>query len=67
MTENETTETTVQKSGGRNPVEDKKIQVQFYIETSKVEACGGMEASRDICRSAMERRVKIKKSQKKKK
>jgi hypothetical protein len=31
------------KNAGRKPVLDKKVQVSFYIEASKIEKFGGLE------------------------
>ena len=31
------------KKSGRKPVADKKVQVSFYIESSKIEKLGGLD------------------------
>lgn len=35
------------KNVGRKPVADKKVQVSFYIEASKIEKLGGLDAFKD--------------------
>lgn len=35
------------KTSGRKPVADKKVQVSFYIEQSKIEKLGGLDAFKE--------------------
>lgn len=37
------------KGAGRKPVEDPKVMVPLYIETSVVNALGGFEEVREAC------------------
>lgn len=41
------------KKRGRHEVADKKIQVCFYIETSIVNGCGGMDDAKAFCITQM--------------
>jgi hypothetical protein len=34
---------------GRNPVDDPKVAVTFYIQQSQVNKLGGMERAREFC------------------
>ena len=46
------------KASGRKPVLDKKVQVSFYIETSKIEKIGGLEAFKEKIITYIERSCK---------
>jgi len=47
------------KNAGRKPVLDKKIQVSFYIEQSKIEKLGGLDAFKDKIIAYVERSCKV--------
>ena len=46
------------KTSGRKPVADKKMQVSFYIEGSKIEKLGGLDAFKDKIIEYVERSCK---------
>ena len=46
------------KTSGRKPVTDKKIQVSFYIEGSKIEKLGGLDAFKEKIIAYVERSCK---------
>jgi hypothetical protein len=46
------------KTSGRKPVADKKVQVSFYIEQSKIEKLGGLDAFKDKIIAYVERSCK---------
>jgi hypothetical protein len=46
------------KTSGRKPVADKKVQVSFYIESSKIEKLGGVDAFKDKIIAYVERSCK---------
>ena len=46
------------KTSGRKPVADKKIQVSFYIEQSKIEKLGGLDAFKERIIAYVERSCK---------
>jgi hypothetical protein len=43
------------KTSGRKPVTDKKVQVSFYIEGSKIEKLGGLDAFKEKIIAYVER------------
>ena len=43
------------KASGRKPVTDKKVQVSFYIEGSKIEKLGGLDAFKEKIIAYVER------------
>lgn len=44
---------------GRKKSADPKVNIQFYIEQSKVDAMGGMEATRSFCVSSIDNEIEI--------
>jgi hypothetical protein len=46
------------KKSGRKPVTDKKVQVSFYIEASKIEKLGGLDAFKEKIIAYVERSCK---------
>ena len=46
------------KTSGRKPVADKKVQVSFYIEQSKIENFGGLDAFKEKIIAYIERSCK---------
>jgi hypothetical protein len=46
------------KNVGRKPVTDKKVQVSFYIEQSKIEKLGGLDAFKEKIIAYIERSCK---------
>jgi hypothetical protein len=46
------------KNAGRKPVSDKKVQVAFYIEGSKIEKLGGLDAFKEKIIAYVERSCK---------
>lgn len=46
------------KNVGRKPVSDKKIQVSFYIEQSKIEKLGGLDTFKEKIIAYVERSCK---------
>ena len=46
------------KNVGRKPVTDKKVQVSFYIEQSKIEKIGGLDAFKEKIITYVERSCK---------
>jgi hypothetical protein len=46
------------KTSGRKPVTDKKVQVSFYIEQSKIEKLGGLETFKEKIIAYVERSCK---------
>ena len=42
-----TTQGGKRKNAGRKPVADKKVQVSFYIEGSKIQKLGGLDAFKE--------------------
>jgi hypothetical protein len=46
---NNTDTTTVKRTAGRKPLEDKKILVRVFVKKSIVEANGGIEAAQIKC------------------
>lgn len=46
------------KNVGRKPVADKKVQVSFYIEQSKIEKLGGLDAFKEKIIAYIERSCK---------
>lgn len=46
------------KASGRKPVTDKKVQVSFYIEQSKIEKLGGLDAFKEKIITYIERSCK---------
>jgi hypothetical protein len=47
--ENQNQEQPVKKKVGRKNATDPKIQVSFYIETSTINANGGMDNTKEMC------------------
>jgi hypothetical protein len=46
------------KTSGRKPVTDKKVQVSFYIEQSKIEKLGGLDSFKEKIIAYVERSCK---------
>jgi len=46
------------KTSGRKPVTDKKVQVSFYIESSKIKKLGGLDAFKEKIIAYVERSCK---------
>jgi hypothetical protein len=46
------------KNSGRKPVTDKKVQVSFYIEGSKIEKLGGLDPFKEKIIAYVERSCK---------
>jgi len=46
------------KNVGRKPITDKKVQVSFYIESSKIEKLGGLDAFKEKIIAHVERSCK---------
>jgi hypothetical protein len=46
------------KTSGRKPVTDKKVQVSFYIEQSKIQKLGGLDAFKEKIIACVERSCK---------
>jgi hypothetical protein len=46
------------KTSGRKPVSDKKVQVSFYIEQSKIQKLGGLDAFKEKIIAYVERSCK---------
>ena len=46
------------KTSGRKPVTDKKVQVSFYVEQSKIEKLGGLDVFKEKIIAYVERSCK---------
>ncbi len=45
------------KGAGRKPVEDPKLMVPLYVETSVINALGGLDEIRNICYAFLKSQV----------
>ena len=54
----ETTHGGKRKASGRKPATDKKVQVSFYIESSKIDKLGGLDAFKEKIIAYVERSCK---------